>query len=168
MSLHIRWHSELGPQEVTRRKGKPCRGPRAGEPLPHGHHRKRERTGKTKQKAGDPQSSGILSKYPFPPFAKAPTKSPDPRHRVRCHSTHWVKFFPGTTSPCRNKRSKRQPHSLHSPRWAPGKEDTQVFPGASERVVSQVWHPPPKVKPQTKTTQLPADLQALPGDGGAS
>ena len=51
---------------------------------------------------------------------------------------------------------------------SPGEEDAQVFPGASQQIVSQAWHPPtsPRVKPQTKTTQLSADLKTLPGDGG--
>ena len=51
---------------------------------------------------------------------------------------------------------------------SPGEEDAQVFPGASQQIVSQAWHPPtsPRVKPQTKTTQLSADLTTLPGDGG--
>lgn len=43
-----------------------------------------------------------------------------------------------------------------------------MFPGASQQTVSQAWHqpPPPRVKPQTNTTQLSADLKALTGDAG--
>lgn len=86
-----------------------------------------------------------------------------------CQPTYWVKFILGTASPCRHQSSKRssatcQPSNNAEPR---GRGRTGVSGGFSADSFSGLAPPTsPRVKPQTKTTQLSADLKTLPGDGG--
>ena len=86
-----------------------------------------------------------------------------------CQPTYWVKFIPGTASPHRHQSSKRssatcQPSNNAEPR---GRGHTGVSGGFSADSFSGLAPPTsPRVKPQTKTTQLSADLNTLPGDGG--
>lgn len=124
------------------------------------------RTGKTNQKAGHLLYSGVLSKHPRPPLPTLPqslwildlegAQSVDLLDKIRPRHS---------LSPQARENQEKLP-SLLTLHTGPGEENTQVLPGTTQRVVSQAWHPHPPPKPQTKTTQLPADLQALPGDGG--
>lgn len=149
LSLHIQWHSGLSPQEVTKRKGKRCRGPSPGEPLPHSCHRKRERTGKTNQRAGDLPSSGVLSKHPFLPVPSL-SQSPwilDPEGVLS------INFLGGLldTILCRDslslqaqEKQERAGLLANSPRWGPGGKRThRCFRGLLSGCILRLGTPLP-------------------------
>lgn len=78
LSLRVLWHSGLGPQEVTRRKGKQAEAPVQGRPSPTaitGNEREQEKPSR-RLLISPPQVSSRNTPFPL---AKPPTKSLDPR-----------------------------------------------------------------------------------------
>lgn len=97
---------------------------------------------------------------PLSPFAQPLTKSLDPRPRGCA-----VNQLPGRLTGYHSVQGQPLPAGTREARegWPPcklstlgprGKEDTQVFPGASRRVHSQAWHPLPGPNHKQKQPSL--------------